>query len=863
MLRFWRAALLPALLLLSLAPAVPHASAGRGCAVDLESRNRWWPAWEGGPAAMDDHDPCRMLMASSKGVFASDDGGLSFSVVSSAPPTEPARLIASGLPSGHALLVGKDGSLWRTADRGRGWARAEGLGGAVRDVSADEQRAGHLLAVVSPKPVLPALPLDPPAPAGSALYESTDEGRSFTAVAGASGLPATAALLDAGQPSRWWLGTGGPAGALLVSEDAGTTFTPVSAGAVTGLASSRLAGGGSELMAATSDGLRVTRDGGQSVAQHLKGTPLAGVALEWQHPSAAMLLTTSVLRTSNTGVTSRPQAAGLPASCNPSDLRRDRSIPSVFLVSCADGSTWRYRSDGTDLTATDMPDGSGAGLAPPLAAPVPVKMRELGRWKLPEPGTRRDGSIASDGTVLFYADKGQKGVVHRMVARTGKPLPDLRTGMKHAVGHLAYDANRDQLLMLDSALVVWELPLRNGRLRKLFHAPLSGYSEEDDEQSSNDNGTLFYGAMSYDSATDHLLFANDGSDSFVEYDRAGHQQRECASLGLANVVPVRLGGGTYESSIAGLVATGDGLVYVEAEDDSTVVRIDRSCRVLATFQHEYFSEAPEENDGIACDTTTFDEPAIWLRDAVEARVVAYSVEAGYCALPASVSVKAPAGVATGESGRVCSRLWLTAKGRPLAGQRVDLLVAGRGIGSPVTDRQGRACATYRPLPREAGAGTGTASARQPVLAAFLGTPAFRPASARASLVVSRQAPPAPPPPRAPAPVVEALPPVPPPPPPQVAPPAQPPAQPPQPPPPAGQHQPVLQGHPGAQPGAMGQAAGALAPEDEVEAAAEGGDTHLAVAVEWEAYALPPVVGVVVFAAVLKRRRASRVRSQSA
>jgi hypothetical protein len=62
---------------------------------------------------------------------------------------------------------------------------------------------------------------------------------------------------------------------------------------------------------------------------------------------------------------------------------------------------------------------------------------------------------------------------------------------------------------------------------------------------------------------------------------------------------------------------------------------------------------------------------------------------------------------------------------------------------------------------------------------------------------------------------------------------------------------------------MGQAAGALAPEDEVEAAAEGGDTHLAVAVTWEAYALPPVVGVVLFAAVLSRRRASRVRGQSA
>jgi hypothetical protein len=62
---------------------------------------------------------------------------------------------------------------------------------------------------------------------------------------------------------------------------------------------------------------------------------------------------------------------------------------------------------------------------------------------------------------------------------------------------------------------------------------------------------------------------------------------------------------------------------------------------------------------------------------------------------------------------------------------------------------------------------------------------------------------------------------------------------------------------------MGQLGAAMMPEDEAEAAAQGGDTHLMTAVDWEAYALPSAFGVVAFAAVLRRRRASRVRGQSA
>lgn len=846
-------ALLP-LLLLGL-PVAPGRAASP-CLVGFEVRNQWSLAATKGTVAMADGDPCRLLRVGPGTVASvSDDGGLSWTVVGDAP--EPAAsLVASDLPDGHALMVSTSGHAFSTPDRGRSWRTAGGLPGAVRTLVTDETTSTHVLAVLAPSG--PSLPVALPVGTSGSLYESTDGGVSFTPVDGALTLAVTAVAVDAGVPSRWWAGVAGPAGGLFLTDDAGTTFTRVASGEVRAIATSRLPGGGSEVVAATDGGVVVSRDGGKNVDTRLPGTDLTDVAVEWQHPSALMLLGGSVRRSSDTGVTARGQADGLPAGCAATDLRRDRSIPSVFLTTCADGSTWRYRSDGRDLSDTDRPDASTPNTLPPVGGPLPVSMRELARHALPSPGSRIDGTLAYDGAALYYTDRNQPGLVHRVVAATGKELPDLRIGVPRAAGQIAYDANRNHLLVLDVALEVWDVDLVTGKAKRLFHAPITGNSEEQDEQNDKNRSGRFYGGFSYDSATDRMLFAEDGSDGFVEYDREGHERNNCARLGLAGVVNANV---VSESSIAGLVATGDGLVYIEAEDDATVVRVDRSCHVLATFSHESFSEAPAENDALACDTTSFGTAAVWLRDAKAGRVVAYSVQSGYCALPSRVTVSAPPGVATGQSGTVCARLVQPAKHLPLPDVPVDLLVAGRGIGSPVTDANGRACAEYRPLAREAGAGKGTSTAKQPVVAAFLGTPAFRPSSAQASLVVSRAvplppAPPAPPAVDQPAPAPAVVVPLPP-----------PPVQPPPPPPNVPQQNPIQQpqGHPGAQPGAMGALGAAPMPEDEEEAAVETGaetsTVHRMVGL-YDGAVLPYTAALALGWVVHRRRRASRVRPQS-
>ncbi|MBK5306093.1 MAG: hypothetical protein JJD92_05335 [Frankiaceae bacterium] len=849
---------LVAALVCAVVPVAPSAS-GAQCATDLEQRNSWSQV-PGGPGAvaMEDDDPCRLIaVRPNRTVQASNDGGTTWQDMGTSPmPVR--RLVSDGLGT-DALLIPEGDGLFVTTDRGRSWQAAAGLPGVVLDVTADERDASTLFAVVRPTSAVPAAAPAPvlPVAQGSSIYRSQDRGRSFTPLAGASGLQASAVAPDPGAPGRLWMGVDGVAGGLFVSTDAGSTFVRVAGGAVRGLGTSRLAGGGSEVIAATSTGFLVSRDGGNTVSSRATSVDSTGIALEWNHPSAFMALSKGrAVRSADTGNTADPQSAGLPGECGATDLVRDRSIPSVFSVRCADGSSWRYRSDGTDLSATDRPDGT-ASVVPTSNLGPSTPMKLLKRLATAHRDSTEDGSVAFDGTLLYYAASRDAGIVHRQNAKTGKDAGDLVTQVPYGILQLTYDANRHHLFVVDVRFRLWDVDLRNGRAVRMFRSPISGSTSSEGEDRE---GGGFPGAFTYDPATDRFLFANDGGSGWEEYDRDGRRRRSCTATDLPVVITIS--GGPMEASIGGIVATGDGQVYIEAEDDATVLRMDRSCHVLASFNHEYFSEAGAENDALACDTTTFETPAVWLRDATAGFMAAYEVPGGYCALPSHVTVTSPEGVAAGERGPVCATLRLTSTGRPLAGLPIDLLVAGRGIASPVTDARGRACADYVPLPREAGAskGPGKHSARQPVLAAFLGTPAYRPSSARRSVLVSSEVPaapavrPAPPPP-----VVHAAAPI-------VAVPVVPPAQPPPPPPNVPQSQPIAQGHPGAQPGAQGAPGGAMAPEEEEGVATQAADVAEFRAREdpalvWPAAAIPLAAGVLMAGIVARRRRASRVIGQ--
>nr|MDP9101240.1 hypothetical protein [Actinomycetota bacterium] len=720
---------------------VVPAGAGPTCSVTTQTRNTWAQvSAPGAVVAMEDVDPCKVIsVRDDRSVSVSPDGGRTWQQTGTAPAV-PGMLVTSGLGVDTVALLPASGTgLWTSRDWGQTWRGTSGLSGPVQRLVADA-RDRTLLYAISAAGLPPALPRPPvplPVAPGNSLYVSTDAGVSFSAVEGATGLAPSDVATDPANPGWVWLSVAGPAGGLYLSNDGGATFLNKATGDVRSLATSRLAGGGSEVVGATAKGFLLSRDGGTSVVTHDSAPGVTALALEWNHPSALMALTDAgVRRSSDTGLTVRDQGAGLTPSCAATQLRRDRSIPSVFLLTCNDGSTWRYRSDGTDLSATDNPDSSISNPTTPLVFVTPTPMKLLRRLRIRRPGDGRDGSIAFDGTDLYFTDGGQTGVIHRQTAKDGATLPDLQTTVPRGIQNVAYDSNNHHLIVRDRSFMLWDVALPSGRAARLFQSPTSS------------------GPFSYDSATDRLLFAEDGSGGWQEYDRQGVSQFNCA--GALGGIYVGISGGA--PTIAGLVATGDGQVYVETEDDATVLRMDRSCHVLAAFDHASFSEAGAENDAVACDTTTFPTPAIWMRDAAAAYFYAYEVPGGYCALPSTVAVTAPPSVATGSSGPVCATLRLRATGRLLAGLPVDLLVAGRGIGSPLTDQRGVACQQYSPIPGEAGSqqpGRTTSSRTQPVLAAFLGTPAYRAANAQVSTVVTAdyQLPPPVPPRIPPAPLV--------------------------------------------------------------------------------------------------------------
>jgi photosystem II stability/assembly factor-like uncharacterized protein len=781
-----------------LATAPPYAgtsAAAPACRNDTETRRAWHalalPDGATTGAELDD-EPCVLLAAGSDGrVWHTSDGGDTWQgPVRLGAATQ--RVLTEGMPPRSALVTapavtpaGGPGG-WVTHDAGVTFRPVSGLDG--RDVVAVTGSGTVGLVYALAAPVVADAP-------GPTLFRSDDFGNSFTPVATAAFAP-VAAVAVPGSATDVWAASAGPAAALWHTTDGGTSWQQVRTGAVTDLAAARISDGAATVVAATPDGLVRSDDGGTTWVPSLTGTPVDAVRVEYDHAGALMLLSRGrVLRV--TAGHPRDAGEGLPAGCRPDGLRADHQEPSTFFVSCASG-TYRYRTDGADLDG--IGDASPGG--PGNQGYVGVKftdmrvLRELKRpASMPADGS---GSLAFDGRQFYFADSGGAGVVNRMDL-AGRMLPDLVFPIDKHLLLVMYDANRELLYVVDGDGTVYAADPRTMRTHVMFHSPVWSHTV-----TASGVGTL-----SYDATTERFRGAVDGGKTLVELDRHGHETSHCDVPVTQSPDPDGVSEHTGSTGADSVIGTGDGGAYVQFEDDTTVVRLNRSCAILAPYTHRRFSEATRENTALACDTTTFPVAAMWIRDADTNAIWAYEVPGGYCAVDSILAIDVARSVTVSGTTPVCAGLHRAGRGDPLPGQQVALFAAGLPLGTATTDAAGRACLPLSPA--ALGLPASARGVRVPLLATFLGTPAYRPSSARASTLVTTVPPaPLPPPPRPPVrallpllPVLPAVPPV---------PPAAPLAM------HAPAPQPQPQPQPNAQPGSVSQAGLVAAPGENVEVA---------------------------------------------
>ena len=817
-------------------------------------------------AALLDDDGCTALGITDSGAtFATVDGAAHWLHYGQAPG--PGRLFTAGLAPDNALLAldgesaltGGSPGLAFTTDGARSWQSATGLAGKhVLDVAVDPTNRQRVYAAVSAPSVAGRVNL----PGVASVYSSGDGGRSWTAMPTSAAFAATSVAVDGtGRGVVWATGSGSAGGVWVSSGDTGV-FREVSPLEAHDVASIALPGGGSQTYVAAATGVLVSRDQGTTVTPASTGLDVLALGLEPQHYQVLMLSTTTgVRRSADAGSTARLADTGLPRTCHPSAFNANSASPATFVARC-DAALFAYRGDGTDFGAADRPP---AGL-PNIG---PIQLTDMQRLRILHEshkhlGEGESGSVAFDGDYLYYTNRQDPAALHRVDARTGRDAGDLRIkGLAAALGDptqgnflvgITYDSLRHQLYAMDWNNQIYDIDLRTRTYRSMF--VMSGV------------GVASLSSFSYDTGVDEFFAVIDHATTVFSYDRSGRPALPCTVN-----IPQQYYDSAHDDEytvsgpgIAAVVATGDGYLYAELEDDATTLRLDRGCRVLAAYRHEVFSEASDENDALACDTVTFHTGAVWMRDAQTGRLVAYKIPGGYCALATRVRLSAPASASPRAPANVCAQLVRAGNGEPIAGVYVDLLAANRSLSHARTDSNGITCAAYSPSAADAGAepdspaGHATTHAPQPLLAAFLGTQAFRPSYDRGGLTAMWTPPLAPP-----APLVAAVAPA------VISPGAGPPpvvvAPAPPAPPPAPQVQPLPQAHPGAQPGAqaMGQPGAAAQNEEEPEAA-----TATVHRDEFRARPAPQVpldlrvvlpVGALLGAVVARRRRASLVRAQ--
>jgi hypothetical protein len=710
------------------AGAAPSAA----CAQASEPRDRWNPIHvPAGTTSIAEQRPngCDLLAVVGGAVMRTRDGGATWRKTYAG--TGIRAVFAEQLGPNTALVSFADGRIAVSHDAGSSYRMANTAaspGGAATAAAADPADRQRIVVAREAGGSSISAPT---------VLMSQDGGATFLPVPGSVAFRATALAFQplpgspVGHSTLWVAADAGAAPGLFSSVD-GQSFVPRLTAATRDVTVTQDTAGGVAVLAATASGVQRSDDGGQTFRSQGPVAPFSAVRSEPARTVALMAVSSGRVYRA-VGPAFLPSTAGLPGTCVATGLQVDAQRPGAFVLRCVDDRWFGYQSSGYDLGGQVPPPnpnpnplpGPGTGGVPGAQA-----MTLLRTISLPVGDGTSNGSLAFDGRYLYYAGS-QDVTIHRISPIDGHLVGDL--GVYLPQTGLTYDARRNQLDVTTKDSV-YAIELTTGRSHKLFDKPRLGALAADSP------------TYSYDSVLDEFRVSQEYGSTVWEVAHNGKQVRSCSYA-----LPGAQGGGAAFAGTTGVVSDGAGGVYVEMEDDMTVVRVDRTCHLLSAYEHATFSEAGDENDALACDTVTFyPAAAIWIRDAGLGMAEAFAVPAGFCPIASQVAITPMPVTRTPATVRVCAVLSVLGSGQPIRGALVNVTIAGQPLLVPPTDAAGRACAPYSaPL-----LARGARAAVRPAVVAFLGNSAYQPARARSLLRLI-----APPPPRSVPPVAAVVPPV--------------------------------------------------------------------------------------------------------
>jgi hypothetical protein len=412
---------------------------------------------------------------------------------------------------------------------------------------------------------------------------------------------------------------------------------------------------------------------------------------------------------------------------------RDRIL--AFRVTALTGATVSLATPPPPPPPTTTPPRTPSGSSFPAESPIAVCPTSAGNG----------GSVAFDGHYVDYSeDSAAPGIIFR-ITPSCVPAPPLRLnpasfpgGKVPPVYSLTYDSRFQLPSGRTGAILAGGGCLYDSRVDRTdlpIYAvdPVSGDSTIAAVIHPRVACTAVFGypasVFSYDVFRDQVLVPSliDGVYEWLNLRDGTSTPDNC----LGTVYPRN--SAAVEGSgqgVAAAVVGGDGVLYVEDEDDQTLYRLDEHpCRIVSGITHPFAGENADEDEQVACDSLSFSRPVIWSRNDVSNGLEAYPAPDAYCPFPTHLTYSQPAVVQAGAAVDLCFSLTGNTNGqtKPLAGMSVAVQLGSRAVGASPTSPSGLACVWTTAPPR------GGVFA---VHGTFGGTHAYLPSGADGVLVVA-------------------------------------------------------------------------------------------------------------------------------